>query len=127
MTRERAKELAPIIAAWGEGKAIEVKTYCGPWMELTGSIEAEWSEAQSYRIKPEPRTRPMTRGETLYMVTTTPAMIARKITQHENIAYPCFPAGYLVVDTNDLELFEYAIIDKTGEPISGWKKFEVEE
>lgn len=57
MTRERAKELLPVIQAFAEGKAIEWKcrggaNWCGP---LTNPI---WSDDNIFRIKPELRLRP---------------------------------------------------------------------
>jgi len=77
-------------------------------------------DSDLYRIKPEPRTRPMTRGEVLYMVTTTPAMVLRVIGGPMSWLYPSQSIDF---DTE----YEYAIIDKTGEPIDGWKRFEVTE
>jgi len=52
MTREKAKELLPIITAWANGEAIQIKT---------GSVWAEPHSPQfdcdpsDYRIKPKPR------------------------------------------------------------------------
>lgn len=52
MTREHAKELAPIIAAYGEGKTIEV-SHNGEWMAI---VNPQFDiEPRAYRIKPEPR------------------------------------------------------------------------
>jgi hypothetical protein len=116
MTRETAKKWVVILTAFSEGKTIQ--------REINGSYfdtEKIESEAIDFlRIKPEPKTRPMTRGEVLYKVTTTPAMVMRR--HHYE---PCAPAFFsLDEDVDDLE---YAIIDKYGEPIDGWHKFEVEE
>jgi hypothetical protein len=117
MTRERAKELAPIIQAYGEGKVCEWQMSNGSWSE---TAVLECMDGRNYRIKPEPKTRPMTRGEVLYMVTTTPAMVVRYRSTE-----PSLPAYFDYDDT--LDGYEYAIIDKHGEPIGGWHKFEVEE
>jgi len=59
MTRERAKELLPVIQAYAEGKEVEWKSTQGwkftPDPCLTDAIE--------YRIKPEPKLRPWKREE----------------------------------------------------------------
>ena len=117
MTRERAKELVPIIAAYAEGKIVE--TMCnGKWTEAPS---LDWVEFACYRIKPEPKMRPMTRGEVLYKVTTTPGMVVR--TGGSNLAVPAQSSFY----TNNITADEWAIIDSKGDPIDGWHKFEVEE
>ena len=56
MTREEAKELLPIIQAYGKGKIIQYRSDVG-WIDLEGDIS--FVEFPSlYRIKPEPRYRP---------------------------------------------------------------------
>ena len=56
MTREEAKELLPIIQAYGEGKIIQYRSDVG-WIDLEGDIS--FVELPSlYRIKPEPKYRP---------------------------------------------------------------------
>ena len=58
MTREEAKEMLPIIQAYAEGKAIQIKKE-GDWLEVGKNTEVYFSESQSdYRIKPEPKYRP---------------------------------------------------------------------
>ena len=58
MTREEAKELLPIIQAYAEGKAIQIKKE-GDWLEVGKNTEVYFSESQSdYRIKPETKYRP---------------------------------------------------------------------
>jgi hypothetical protein len=121
MTRERAAELWPIIKAYGEGKEIEGRhSTCLNWGIVPGLVSFDnMSENVQLRIKPEPKTRPMTRGEVLYMVTTTPGMLVRHREREEapanSLAF-CFP----------IEDYEYAIIDESGETIDGWHKFEKE-
>lgn len=63
MTRERAKELAPIIKAYGEGKRIQ--SYCSMDNIWVDCLNPTWHDAVQYRIAPEPRRRPMTRDEVL--------------------------------------------------------------
>lgn len=121
MTRERAKELAPIIQAYGEGKESEYFDSVSSSWRFAGSKGCPFDDAFDYRIKPEPKTRPMTRGEVLYMMTTTPAMVLR----HPRWDHP-FPAQ-CDMDDQKLDEYEYAIIDKHGNPIDGWHKFEIEE
>ena len=58
MTREEAKQMLPIIQAYAEGKAIQIKKE-GDWLEVGKNTEVYFSESQSdYRIKPEPKYRP---------------------------------------------------------------------
>ena len=58
MTREEAKEMLPIIQAYAEGKAIQIKKECD-WLEVGKNTEVYFSESPSdYRIKPEPKYRP---------------------------------------------------------------------
>ena len=58
MTREEAKEMLPIIQAYAEGKAIQIKKE-GDWLEVGKNTEVYFSESPSdYRIKPESKYRP---------------------------------------------------------------------
>lgn len=117
MKQERAKELAPIIQAFADGQEIEWQHSGGQWLKAC-TISSE--DGLNYRIKPEPKTRPMTRGEALYLMTTLPAMVTRRIGTEE-----MFIPGLMTRDMyND---YEYAIIDKHGEPVDGWHRFEVTE
>ena len=53
MNRKQAKELAPIITAFGDGKEIEIR--CGnEWIHLPFDISFD-DPPENYRIKPEPR------------------------------------------------------------------------
>jgi hypothetical protein len=53
MTRERAKELLPVIQAWADGKNIQLRgSIHSPWSDTS---EPYWQEEYHYRIKPEPR------------------------------------------------------------------------
>lgn len=51
MNRDRARELAPIIKAFGDGADIQIKTDIG-WTKMTEN--PCWSSGSTYRIKPEP-------------------------------------------------------------------------
>lgn len=65
MTRERAKELLPIIQAYAEGKEIEYRKLirrCENWYEIT---KPTWNDTTEYRIKPEPKYVPFTRNDDL--------------------------------------------------------------
>lgn len=57
MTREEAKEMLPIIQAFAEGKAIEIRHRDAPWVETNRIKESIFDDYQ-YRIKPEPKYRP---------------------------------------------------------------------
>lgn len=124
MTRERAKELAPIIQAFGEGKCIQFKNRGDDeWNNSNVDIDADYGfwEDKDYRIAPEPRTRPMTRGEVAFFLTTTNALVVRNSGRNNEMYLPGdFPCEYA-------NKYEYAIIDKSGNPVDGWHKFEVEE
>ena len=61
MTRERAKELLPIIQAYAEGKEIEHSLDGRRWFK---TCYPSWSQNLIYRIKPEQKYRPFkTQGE----------------------------------------------------------------
>ena len=68
MTREKAKELLPIIQAFAEGEIIECRTKPGT---ISAGIPNEWTEIKEigfwngieYRIKPEPKYRPFANAE----------------------------------------------------------------
>jgi len=117
MTRKRAAELWPIIKAYGEGETVQAYGITG-YKDVNDPI---WSDGSSYRIKPEPKMRPMTRGEVLYMATTTPGMVVRG----RGRGFHAKPATYFDY-LEDIPDYEYAIIDASGEPIDGWHKFEKE-
>ena len=64
MNRNQAKELLPIIKAFGEGKDIEIRSK-NPYTQLNG-----WAKMDEfifgnfeYRIKPEPKYRPFKDAE----------------------------------------------------------------
>ena len=51
MNRERAKKLLPVIQAFAEGKAIEMRPEDDPrWVDVS---DPAWSHGMEYRIKPE--------------------------------------------------------------------------
>ena len=56
MNREQAKELLPIIQAFAEGRAIELKDSYGKWVE--SDLLAFDLSPKNYRIKREPKYRP---------------------------------------------------------------------
>ena len=118
MTKERIKELIPIFQAWIDGKQIQQRaSFVDDWRNVDGELIGNASD--EYRIAPEPTMRPMTRGEVLYKVTTTPGMVVREDGGEAN-------AGYGWVFKDKIPRFEWAIIDAHGDPIDGWHKFEVE-
>ena len=125
MTRERAKELAPIIKAYGDGEEIEYLDHRGEWGRA-GLEACPFLDESTYRIKPTPKRRPMTRGEILYMVTTTPGMV---VIQDYNDKQLFLPEYMINKSFHPLEYMHwlYAIIDRHGNPIDGWHKFEIEE
>ena len=58
MTREKAKELLPIIQAWTEGKEIQFKSCSGRWTDLEENEGLSFVYSSSdYRIKSEPKYR----------------------------------------------------------------------
>jgi hypothetical protein len=124
MTRERAKELAPIIQAYGEGKVCEWQMSNGSWSE---TAVLECMDGRNYRIKPEPKTRPMTRGEVLYVLSTEHCVV--RFRDQEAFLYSEAVEEDVTIEMfmEHLQEYKYAIIDKHGEPVDGWHKFEIEE
>ena len=57
LTRERAKELLPIIQAFTEGKTIQFRTNNKSWVDLLDN-DIEINALFEYRIKPEQKYRP---------------------------------------------------------------------
>lgn len=118
MTRERAKELAPIIQAYGEGKKIQCtgKGSDSDWKDINCP---EWLDDTDYRIKPEPKRRPMTREEMLGFVAHHPHIVVREFAEGAWMSAQCLgfshPANY-----------KWATITESGE-IGEPQKFEVEE
>lgn len=55
MTRERAKELLPIIKAFSEGREVQFIGYDGKWCS---GIDLSFEKNTEYRIKPESSYRP---------------------------------------------------------------------
>lgn len=53
MTRERAKELLPVISEFSNGKEVEYQAYDGKWYH-TDSPKFDCADL-SYRVKQEPR------------------------------------------------------------------------
>ena len=69
MTREKVKEMLPILQAFSEGKVIECRTklsfiegldVTNDWTEMK---EIEFRNNTEYRIKPEPKYRPFANKE----------------------------------------------------------------
>ena len=64
MTREKAKELLPIIQAWTEGKEIQLKSCSGKWTDIGENEGLSFRYSPSnYRIKPKPKYRPFKNQE----------------------------------------------------------------
>ena len=61
MDKNQAKDLLPIIKAFAEGKAIQLKTVDKGWQDIySASFD---SNPKNYRIKPESEYRPFKNGE----------------------------------------------------------------
>ena len=116
MTRERAKELAPIIAAYGEGKTIQIYIGNG-WADL---LSASFDASDEYRIKPEAKRRLMTREEVLGFVAHNPHIVIR----YDGWAWR--QSASYIFPSIDLDKYEWATITERGE-IGEPHKFEVED
>ena len=56
MTRDQAKKLLPVFAAWAEGKTIQVKGEGDLWYDCTSVAGCDFaSHYAKWRVKPEPR------------------------------------------------------------------------
>ena len=118
MTRERAKELAPIIAAYGEGKRIQIySTAHDCWVDI--DEESRWLDACLDRIAPESRRRPMTRDEVLNFLAERPNVLVKY--SDGDLWY--FPSTFVYgVDTS---CYSYCLV--TNGVRSEPRKFEIEE
>lgn len=81
-TREQVKELLPVLVAYVDGKAIQLK-HSGNWLDVAANTELSFNnDPATYRIKPEPvtRVRPFTldefRAKVLRIVFAKPKMEA---------------------------------------------------
>lgn len=61
MTRDRIKELLPVIMAFAEGKTIEIKNSKNEWNEMDDPYFD--GDPKAYRIKSEPKYRPFKNAE----------------------------------------------------------------
>ena len=123
MTRERAKELAPIIAAYGEGKMVVCRSDArSPWVDirlLHTSDDLVFPLYMEYRIAPEPRKRAMTRDEVLNFLAERPNVLVKY--RDEDLWY--FPSTFVYdVDTS---CYSYCLV--TNGVRSEPRKFEIEE
>ena len=88
MTRDRIKELLPIITAFAEGKTIEVQNRKNEWNEMDDPhFDAD---PKVYRIKPEPKYRPFESAKEFLNVMKqhTPCGYVRlKNVKHEALEY----------------------------------------
>jgi hypothetical protein len=79
MTRERAKELLPVITAWREGKRVQVMSI--PRTEWVDLKDPNWNEPPScYRIAPEP-------FETWAVIVSDGAALSREDAQRQAAAW----------------------------------------
>jgi hypothetical protein len=59
MTKERAKELAPLLAAYGEGKQVQFYSkFYEKWIDSNGDSIFTLNDDFKHRIKPESKYRP---------------------------------------------------------------------
>ena len=63
MTREKAKELLPIIQAFAEGKTIQIKALDGLWHDDNVGDIRFYAKPKNYRIKPVQKYRPFKNKE----------------------------------------------------------------
>lgn len=64
MTPQQAKELAPILAAYGKGETIQFRIDGREWKDNANFSGLEWGRTDTeYRIKPKPVTRPWSKPE----------------------------------------------------------------
>ena len=124
MTRERAKEIAPLIVAYGEGKQMQYGgDGKGEWIDCRdGAYPAftPWDDCLKYRIKPEPKKRLMTRDEVLGFVAHNPHIVVRI----HSLAW--LPSLNWVYPDSDINEYEWATITERGE-IGEPHKFEVDD
>ena len=122
MTRERAKELAPIIAAYGEGKRVQAYDFMNNiWVDASNPA---WIVAVTYRIAPEPRRRLMTRDEVLNFLAEHPNVLVRYEGSEFNLS-SLFALNIEIGIRKAIESYSYCLVENgvRSEP----RKFEIEE
>ena len=131
MTRDRIKELLPVITAFAEGKTIEVKNRKNEWNEMDDPhFDAD---PKVYRIKPEPKYRPFESAEEFLIVMKqhTPCGYVRlKNAKHRTFEYYniiSFTNRNIILQTcKGLEVTSYALAFETlvfsdGRPFGVYK------
>lgn len=112
MTREKAKELLPIINAFIEGKTIEFrnkKFNNDVWYANTDNPNLGFEDSYEYRIKPEPTYRPWTAEDVIFGTQLTNVTAMRDGTKY--LLVECTPHGVRICHRGTLidwsELLKY--------------------
>ena len=107
LTREKAKEMLPVIQAFAEGKAIQFRTKNRPWFDLLDN-KLVICELFEYRIKPQPKYRPFKSPEECW----------NEMHKHPDFGWVKYKDsksmyhirvighGYILIDGADLSFFE---------------------
>ena len=131
MTRDKIKELLPIITAFAEGKTIEVKNSKNEWNEIDDPHFDV--NPKAYRIKPEPEYRPFESAEEFLIVMKqhTPCGYVRlKNAKHGTFEYyniVSFTNSNIILQTyKGLEITGYAsafetLVFSDGRPFGVYK------
>lgn len=123
MNREDARKNAEIMMAYASGADVEI--YDGG--EWTSIIDPLFDFLNcTYRIKPKPKKRLMTREEAIYLSTTTLGMVILFLNDESPKMRPAQFVEWNSSQVANMDYARWAIINKSGEPVDGWNTFEVE-
>ena len=75
MNAQNAKDYLPLIEALAAGKTIQILDAGMDWNDARELVFVDVPE--HYRIKPDPKTRPMTRNEVLGFLTNTRGIVTK--------------------------------------------------
>ena len=123
MNREDARKYAEIMMAYANGADVEIYNDFA-WVSVIDPLFDFLS--CTYRIKPKPKKRLMTREEAIYLSTTILGMVILFLNDDSPKMRPAQFVEWTSSQVANMDYARWAIINKSGEPVDGWNTFEIE-